>query len=59
MSEDPIGFAGGDYNLNRFVGNSPTNATDPYGLFGDGGGKPFQASGCCMMSFAAMATGLL
>ena len=32
MSEDPIGFAGGDYNLNRFVGNGPANWTDPNGL---------------------------
>jgi RHS repeat-associated protein len=31
ISEDPIGFEGGDYNLNRFVGNGPTNGTDPYG----------------------------
>jgi RHS repeat-associated protein len=31
ISEDPIGFDGGDYNLNRFVGNGPTNATDPEG----------------------------
>ena len=32
ISEDPIGFAAGDYNVNRYVGNSPTNATDPTGL---------------------------
>ena len=32
MSEDPIGFAAGDSNLSRYVGNSPTNATDPSGL---------------------------
>jgi RHS repeat-associated protein len=31
LSEDPIGFAGGDSNLYRYVGNSPTNATDPSG----------------------------
>ncbi|MEX2139421.1 MAG: RHS repeat-associated core domain-containing protein [Pirellulales bacterium] len=31
MSEDPIGFAGGDVNLNRFVGNSPTTRIDPTG----------------------------
>ena len=30
--EDPIGFEGGDANLYRYVGNSPTNATDPMGL---------------------------
>jgi RHS repeat-associated protein len=31
-SEDPLGFAAGDSNLNRYVGNGPTNATDPTGL---------------------------
>jgi RHS repeat-associated protein len=32
ISEDPIGFAAGDTNLTRYVGNSPTNGTDPSGL---------------------------
>lgn len=32
LSEDPIGFAAGDANPRRYVGNSPTNATDPWGL---------------------------
>ncbi len=42
ISEDPIGFAGGDPNLYRYVGNSPTNATDPSGLvaFENKSGKP-------------------
>ncbi len=31
ISKDPIGFAAGDSNLYRYVGNSPTNATDPSG----------------------------
>ena len=31
ISEDPIGFEAGDANLRRYVGNSPTNATDPSG----------------------------
>ena len=31
MSEDPIGFTGGDYNLYRYCGNSHTNGTDPSG----------------------------
>ena len=31
-SQDPLGFAAGDANLYRYVGNSPTNATDPLGL---------------------------
>jgi RHS repeat-associated protein len=32
ISEDPIGFGGGDSNLSRYVGNSPTNYIDPSGL---------------------------
>jgi hypothetical protein len=32
ISKDPIGFAAGDANLYRFVGNNPANATDPSGL---------------------------
>ncbi len=40
ISQDPIGFGGGDANLYRYVGNGPTNATDPSGLWQDGlGGK--------------------
>jgi RHS repeat-associated protein len=31
VSEDAIGFEGGDSNLYRYVGNSPLNYTDPYG----------------------------
>jgi hypothetical protein len=31
-TEDPIGFDAGDSNLDRYVGNSPTNYTDPTGL---------------------------
>lgn len=35
ISEDPIGFAGGSVNLYAYVGNSPTNRTDPSGLLWD------------------------
>jgi uncharacterized protein RhaS with RHS repeats len=31
-TEDPTGFDAGDDNLYRFVGNDPTNSTDPTGL---------------------------
>jgi RHS repeat-associated protein len=31
ISEDPLGFGAGDTNLTRYVGNSPTNFTDPSG----------------------------
>jgi RHS repeat-associated protein len=33
ISKDPIGFAAGDVNQFRYVGNGPTNATDPSGAF--------------------------
>ncbi|SIO13416.1 RHS repeat-associated core domain-containing protein [Singulisphaera sp. GP187] len=39
--EDPIGFAAGDANLYRYVGNGPTNATDPLGL---AAGAPSQST---------------
>jgi len=32
LSEDPIGFAGGDGNLYRYVGNDPSIRVDPHGL---------------------------
>jgi hypothetical protein len=32
ISQDPIGFAAGDVNQYRYVGNGPTNGTDPSGL---------------------------
>jgi RHS repeat-associated protein len=35
-SLDPLGFDAGDANLYRYVGNSPTNATDPSGQMADG-----------------------
>lgn len=31
LSQDSIGFAGGDENLYRYVGNNPVNLTDPTG----------------------------
>ncbi len=32
LSEDPFGFGADDVNLTRYVGNNPTNLTDPFGL---------------------------
>jgi RHS repeat-associated protein len=37
LSQDPIGFAAGDANLYRYVGNGPTGATDPTGLYNEAG----------------------
>ncbi|MEA1952118.1 MAG: RHS repeat-associated core domain-containing protein, partial [Planctomycetota bacterium] len=37
MSEDPIGFMGGDENLYRYVGNEPGNGFDQSGLEESGG----------------------
>ncbi|MFA6093999.1 MAG: RHS repeat-associated core domain-containing protein [Elusimicrobiota bacterium] len=34
FQEDPISFGGGDVNLFAYVANSPTNATDAFGLMG-------------------------
>ena len=34
VSEDPIGFAGGDVSLTRYVGNTATQMTDPWGQRG-------------------------
>ncbi len=31
LSEDPIGFAGRDFNLYRYVGNNPNFKIDPTG----------------------------
>lgn len=39
--EDQLGFAAGDANLYRYVGNHPTNATDPSGLWEKGGNDAF------------------
>ena len=35
ISQDPIGFAGGDINLYRYVGQNPLNGRDPSGLIWD------------------------
>jgi RHS repeat-associated protein len=32
ISQDPIGFTGGDINLYRYTKNAPTNFLDPSGL---------------------------
>jgi RHS repeat-associated protein len=32
VSDDPLGFAGGDFNIRRYAGNDPVNLIDPSGL---------------------------
>jgi RHS repeat-associated protein len=40
ISEDPIGFASGDFNWYRYVGNDPVDLVDPWGLlWGDEAGE--------------------
>jgi RHS repeat-associated protein len=41
LSQDPVGFAAGDTDLSRYVGNSPTNAADRTGLRQTPFGPPF------------------
>jgi RHS repeat-associated protein len=41
ISEDAIGFQGGDANLYRYVGNSAVNAIDPFGYLNINGKSTF------------------
>jgi len=45
ISEDPIGLNGGDVNFYPYVGNSPTNLADPFGLSGMAGRNCGNSSG--------------
>jgi len=48
ISEDPIGFAGGDVNLYAYVANNPATFIDPIGLDRDccPDGRPRDALNC-------------
>jgi RHS repeat-associated protein len=41
VSDDPLGLFGGDLNIRRYGGNSPTNVIDPLGLRGFDGTSEF------------------
>lgn len=45
ISEDPIGFDGGDVNLYAYVQNDPVNWVDPLGLFAFWGGTSVTGAG--------------
>ena len=44
ISEDPIGFGGGDVNLYAYVLNNPVNLVDPTGLQHDSVSRSLQAA---------------
>jgi RHS repeat-associated protein len=47
-SEDPIGFAAGEPNLNLYVGNNATGAVDPSGMItGQVTGESLEGGGSC------------
>jgi len=43
-TRDPLGFAAGDANLYRYVGNRPVGSTDPSGLWEESGSGGFQGT---------------
>ncbi|MGO8752642.1 MAG: RHS repeat-associated core domain-containing protein, partial [Thermoguttaceae bacterium] len=45
ISQDPTGFAAGDVDLYRYVGNSPTTEVDPTGLQESGGSPSLYTPG--------------
>ena len=53
LQRDPLGFAAGDLNIGRFVGDNPANATDPSGLSARGWG--FARMGLGFLGFVGSA----
>ena len=51
LSEDPIGFSGGDVNLYRYVWGAPHNLRDPFGL------SPSSVAWCFLKGAASGAAG--
>jgi RHS repeat-associated protein len=64
ISEDPLGFGGGDINVYVYAGNDPIDFSDPFGLNknprGGSGGGPWVVNGVVAYTSAAygIATGL-
>ena len=58
LTEDPIGFAGGDANLYSYVSNSPLNLIDPLGLFDVDWGAAAGGAAVGFASSAAIGAGL-
>lgn len=52
MSEDPIGFAAGDANLRRYVGNEVAKKRDPSGLYDEFKIKVFVGHNSSVQSYA-------
>jgi RHS repeat-associated protein len=59
ISQDPSGFAAGDTNLYRYVGNNPTTATDPTGLYAVLGSRSFGSGGLSNSNFYSTTRSLL
>ncbi len=55
LSEDPIGFGGGSWNVYAYVGNQPTAFRDPSGLCYDPGGTGIRY---CVQTFIPDSTAL-
>jgi RHS repeat-associated protein len=57
ISEDPLSFAAGDVNLNRYVGNGATLWVDPSGMAGQAYTTSYQQMMAEMQSFAIRCSG--
>jgi RHS repeat-associated protein len=56
ISEDPIGFGGGDANLASYVGNSPVLARDPSGMAREGLMSTYNCGGLALDTYEWIGT---